>query len=138
MVHPSPVLMEGTIDAHVLVVQKPTGATIGALVTILDTTTQPRVVRQASLLNAALSYDNVLLAAGLHDVYAQFTIWHDRVQLRPGTQVLGKDGAAITLQVWGSVRRRAIQLHHPTPSLRLRAPVAPSRLTLQRKGSPGA
>ena len=115
LVHPSPVLMEGTVDAHVLVVQQPTGATIGALVTILDTTTQPRVVRQASLLNAALSYDNVLLAAGLHDVYAQFIIWHDKgsVVARHTSARQGR-GCNHSSSLGESVRRRAIQLHHPT------------------------
>ena len=88
-----PPFLEPEIAVHVLLIQQPTDSTIGSLITIFDDPTYMSHQRQAVILNEALRYDNVLAVTGYHVVQADFSIWHALQQIRPGTQIMGRDGA---------------------------------------------
>ena len=99
LVFPEPPFLEPGIAAHVILVQQPVESTIGCLVTVFDDPTYMSHQRQAVILNEAIRFDNVLTMTGYHLVHADFAIWHALQRIQPGTQVMGCDGAAISLQV---------------------------------------
>ena len=99
LVYPEPPFLEPVAAVHILLVQQPIEAATGCLVTIFDAAVTADHRRQAVIVNEAIRFENVLALTGYHLIRADFTLTHALMPIKPGFQVVGRDGAALNLQV---------------------------------------
>lgn len=96
---PSPFFLEEGVTAHIVIVQQPKPASVGALVTLFDLVRSSVPTRRAVVLNEAISQDEILNAVGLRSAQAYFSVWLGQMQLVPGLQTIGTNGISIFLQM---------------------------------------